>query len=175
MSCSVDSQSRPVPIAPTIFNSIHRYTPHLNTIFAYLTYFTVPKLLYKYTERVVKQRRRFIPASIMFWNTKLCRFPFDRVPKIFLTLLRSFLWPTIIYMDILMLRVRMVMDIHQVRNNVDRSIIKNQLVSLVLLCRFAESASTYSTHYIQLDTPLYTSFKHHICIFNVFYCTKTSL
>ena len=63
----------------------------------------------------------------------------------------------------------------KVRNNVDRSIIKNQLISLVLLCRFAASASTYSTHYIQLDTPLYTSFKHHICIFNVFYCTKTSL
>jgi len=69
----------------------------------------------------------------------------------------------------------LIAEILNQRNNVDRSIIKNQLVSLVLLCRFAESASTYSTHYIQLDTPLYTSFKHHICIFNVFYCTKTSL
>jgi hypothetical protein len=35
--------------------------------FFYLqTYFTVPKLLYKYTERVVKQRRRFIPFPLCF-------------------------------------------------------------------------------------------------------------
>ena len=37
----------------------------------------------------------------------------------------------------------LIAEILNQRNNVDRSIIKNQLVSLVLLCRFAESASTY--------------------------------